>query len=154
MTTTVTCPQCLGTGAHHSQCCELCDGTGKVHIRLYRAPVTQLVSALETRLANQIRLAGLPEPQREYRFDPARRWRFDFAWPHLKLAAEVEGGIWLSHDDPQQRSSRHTTGSGFEADCDKYNAAVVQGWRVLRFTPSHVRSGDALVTLSRALCPE
>lgn len=28
-----------------------------------------------------LRAEGMPEPMREYRFAPPRRFRFDFAWP-------------------------------------------------------------------------
>src|SRR5678815_1231604 len=62
-----------------------------------------------------------PRPQREYRFHDARKWRFDFAWPEIKLAVEIEG------------QGRHQTFIGFRRDCDKYNEALALGWRVLRF---------------------
>src|SRR5260363_408002 len=52
---------------------------------------------------------SVPEPQREYRFDAMRRWKFDFAWPNWKIAVECEGGIWTQ--------GRHTRALGFEADC-------------------------------------
>lgn len=29
----------------------------------------------------------------EYRFHPTRKWRFDFAIPHIKVAIEIEGGL-------------------------------------------------------------
>jgi len=70
--------------------------------------------------------SDLPEPEREYRFHPTRRWRFDFAWPAEKVAVEIEGGIWTR--------GRHVRGSGFEKDCEKYNMAVAEGWRVFRLT--------------------
>jgi hypothetical protein len=61
-------------------------------------------------------------PEREHRFDTGgRRWRFDFAWPAVKLAVEIEG------------RGRHQSVVGYRADCEKYNAAVAQGWRVMRF---------------------
>ena len=66
------------------------------------------------------------EPECEYRFHPVRRWRFDFAWPTVQVAVEMEGGIWTR--------GRHTRGKGFEADCEKYNAATALGWRVFRCT--------------------
>jgi very-short-patch-repair endonuclease len=77
----------------------------------------------------------VPPFEREYRFHPTRRWRFDFAWPDHKIATEVEG---LS-----QGASRHTTFQGYAEDNVKYNAAALMGWRVLRFTQSQVRSGEA-----------
>ena len=68
-----------------------------------------------------------PEPEREYRFHPVRRWRFDFAWEASKVAVECEGGVWVR--------GRHVRGSGFRKDCEKYNAATALGWRVFRVTP-------------------
>lgn len=71
----------------------------------------------------------------EHRFYLPRRWRFDFANPRLKIAVEQEGGVWSF--------GRHTRGSGFVKDMEKYNMAVKLGWRVLRFTPQQIRSGEA-----------
>src|SRR5260363_41082 len=79
----------------------------------------------------------------EYRFAAMRRWKFDFAWPNWKIVVECEGGIWAQ--------GRHTRALGFEADCDKYNAATVQGWRVLRFTAGMVKSGAAVELLTQAI---
>ena len=52
----------------------------------------------------------------EYRFNPDRRWRFDFAWPDKKVAVEMEGGIWIK--------GRHNRGRGMINDMIKYNWAV------------------------------
>lgn len=101
-------------------------------------------SELEASLALQIRAIGLPEPKREFTFMPKRRFRFDFAWPEQKLAAECEGGIWTG--------GRHTRGRGFEDDCLKYSEAALLGWKVLRFTEDHIRSGVALAMIERGLC--
>lgn len=106
---------------------------------------------LEDALAFQIKAAGLPIPEREWRFHPTRRWRFDFAWPGDKLAVEVEGGIWLSL---KGKKGRHNTGKGIEEDMVKYNAAALLGWRVLRVSPGHVRSGEALQWIEGALREE
>jgi len=73
------------------------------------------------------RKLGLPAPEREYRFDPKRRWRFDFAWPSLRIAVEIEGGVWIR--------GRHVRPVGYLGDLEKYNRAVVLGWRVLRYAP-------------------
>lgn len=67
------------------------------------------------------------EPQAEYKFHPTRRWRFDFAYPDLMLAIEVEGGIWVG--------GRHIHPVGFEKDCEKYNEATKMGWKVFRIPP-------------------
>ncbi len=97
----------------------------------------------EARFALQIRVSGLPEPEREWRFHPIRRWRFDFAWPDLMLAVEIEGGIYVS--------GRHTRGAGFEEDCRKYAEAVCMGWRVLRLPAGWVETGEALRYLEYAI---
>jgi len=93
--------------------------------------------------ALQLRILNLPLFYTEYRFDNTRRWRFDFAWPEKLVSVEIEGGIY--------RGGRHTSIKGFTADCEKYNAAALQGWQVLRFTPQHVKSGYALKTIETAL---
>jgi very-short-patch-repair endonuclease len=107
--------------------------------KLYaRAP-----SRLEETLALHLRAAGLPEPEREYRFHAPRRWRFDFCWPDHRLAVEVEGGIWSG--------GRHVRGAGFEKDLEKYNRANLDGWCLLRFTGDMIKSGQALQTIEVAL---
>lgn len=81
----------------------------------------------------------LDKPQTEYRFHKTRQWRFDFAWPNYTVAVEVEGGQWVN--------GRHQRGKGFEDDCEKYNEAVLDGWRVLRFTGDMVKDGRALAVM-------
>ena len=94
----------------------------------------------EDTLAVMVAQAKLPQPEREYRFHDLRLWRFDFAWPDLKIAVEVEGGVFAK--------GRHTRGKGFSDDCVKYNAATLDGWRLLRFTTAQVDNGDAITSIS------
>lgn len=101
------------------------------------------MSAAEETLALHIRAAKLPEPVREFKFHPVRKWRFDFCWPDKMLAVEVEGGVWSN--------GRHTRGNGFTEDCAKYNQATLRGWRILRFTPDAIESGEALEMIEKAL---
>ena len=76
--------------------------------------------------------------QKEYRFHPVRRWRFDFVIlktaysdpKELKIAVEIEGGIFVQ--------GRHNRGLGMQGDCVKYNAAQVEGWKVLRYTTGQI----------------
>jgi very-short-patch-repair endonuclease len=78
--------------------------------------------------------------EREYRFHPDRRWRFDFAVPAIRLALEAEGGNWSA--------GRHVRGRGFASDCEKYAEAAILGWTVLRFTTEQIEDGyarDAIV---------
>lgn len=86
---------------------------------------------------------GLPAPMAEYRFHPERRWRFDYAWPAQRVALEVEGGVWTG--------GRHTRGAGFLGDMEKYNAAALLGWRVLRVTPSKLCSAKTIEMIHEAV---
>jgi metal-sulfur cluster biosynthetic enzyme len=67
-------------------------------------------------------------PEVEVKFDDVRMWRFDYAWPEYKVALEVEGGAFTR--------GRHTRGVGFVNDLTKYSEAAIQGWLVLRLTPT------------------
>jgi very-short-patch-repair endonuclease len=101
------------------------------------------MSQPEETFAYQVRLMNLPEPKREYRFYPARRWKSDFAWLYCKLLVEIEGGVWTQ--------GRHTRGKGYQSDIEKYNTAQLEGWTVLRFTPSMVDDGSAINQVKRFL---
>jgi hypothetical protein len=61
---TITCPQCSGHGTFEGGPCDLCAGGGKVTVRLHPVSLPRIrpiTHALENRLADQIRLAGLPD---------------------------------------------------------------------------------------------
>ena len=121
-------------------------------------------SKLEDQLAFQIRVAGLQYPETEYRFaayivgGPGRGlrvalsekglkdWRFDFAWPDLKIAVEVEGGGWTN--------GRHTRGNGFAEDLKKYDAAMLHGWTIYRCDADLIKSGKALKTIEKLISNE
>lgn len=90
-------------------------------------------SKLEETFAFQIRALGLPAPEREFRFHPKRRWLFDFSWPELMLAVEVEGGTGIN--------GRHVRPAGFREDCIKYASATLLGWRVIRGDSRMVTNG-------------
>mgnify|MGYP001577975726 FL=1 len=91
-------------------------------------------------LAMDLTAAGIPF-EREYRFAGPRKLRADF-YVRPDLLIEVEGGSWSG--------GRHVSGVGYRNDCEKYNAAVLLGWRVLRFTADMVRDG-CLETIEDAL---
>ena len=115
------------------------------------------MSHLENALLGQIKALKLQEPERGYRFAALhvgmgkglrdrllmaglQDWRFDFAWPDLKLAAECEGGAWAG--------GRHTRGSGFAGDLRKYDAAMRLGWTVYRCDGGLIQSGHAVQTIT------
>lgn len=88
---------------------------------------------------------NLPRPEPEYQFakDIGRRWRIDYAFLKERVALEIEGGIWVQ--------GRHTRGSGFAKDIDKYNTLAILGWRLLRVTPKQMKNGEVFLLLERAL---
>lgn len=102
-----------------------------------------------------VRQAGFGDPEPEFRFHPTRKWRFDWAWPAVKVALEREGGRWREVNTAagpvRLLVSRHTSEKGYDADCEKYNAAQIAGWVVIRATPRMVRDGRALAALLEAL---
>lgn len=73
-----------------------------------------------------------PKPEREYRFDAKRKWRFDLAWTDGWLYKN--GGVAVEVDGSVYAQGRHTRGAGYEQDCEKLNRATELGWRVFRFT--------------------
>lgn len=101
-------------------------------------------SHLEMLFEQHIRDAGLPAPETEYKFHPTRNWRADFAYPGLRLLVEVEGGEWAR--------GRHTRGSGFIRDAEKYAEAQIAGWRVLRIPGTWVHDGSGVHYLDRLIC--
>ena len=78
-------------------------------------------SVLESRMARLFRLHRLPRPKAEVVWGPNRRYRLDFAYPHLRLAIEVDG--WSAHFAPEQQ--RHDNRRG--------NALARAGWTVLHY---------------------
>ncbi len=68
----------------------------------------------------------IPEYVEELQFHHTRKFRFDWAIPSLKIAIEYEGLF--------SKKSGHTTVTGYTKDCEKYNLALIDGWKVLRYT--------------------
>lgn len=89
----------------------------------------------EEAFALHCRAEGLT-PEREYRFAPPRKWRFDFYFPDRKLAVEIEGGTGVY--------GRHQRPGGFEKDAEKYNTAAKMGITVIRYTTRMVMNGTAI----------
>ena len=97
--------------------------------------------ALELQFDDATARGELPQFVPEHMFHATRRWRFDFCWPSLMLACEVEGGIWTD--------SRHTRGKGFIEDCAKYGEAAILGWAVLRVPSQWAADGKAIALVKR-----
>lgn len=126
------CPVCGYTAKDAAL--HLDHGLCKGKIPKSRAKLPQPLSEPEERFAIAWRVLGGPVFEREYRFCE-RMWRFDFAWPAVKIAVEIEGGV---HDGA--RRGRHMRMGGFEKDCEKYNFAALDGkWRIIRLTQNMVQ---------------
>lgn len=97
---------------------------------------SQVRSQAEETLALHLRAAKLPAGSRQFEFAKSRgrNWRFDFCWPDRSLAVEIEG-------------AQHGIKRRFRGDLDKYLAAQLLGWTLLRFSPRQVESGLALDVL-------
>lgn len=117
-------------------------------------------SQAEEMLAKQIRFVKLPEPGREYRFaaeyvglgsgikdrllqEGLHDWRFDFAWPGLLFAVEVEGVT--------AQGGRHQRIGGFLGDIEKYHAALSLGWIVYRTTGALIKNGAAISLIEKKI---
>lgn len=78
-----------------------------------------------------------PEAQREYRFHPTRRWRFDWAFPLPGgaggVAIEVDGGQFAPGGGRHNRDS----------DRWKMSEAAARGWLVLRFSGQMLEADPA-----------
>ena len=83
-------------------------------------------SLLERQFADLWQMLGGPELEREFRFEPLRRWRADFAHLASRTLIEIEGGIYSG--------GRHVRGVAFTSDAIKYNAAEMAGFHVIRLT--------------------
>ena len=103
--------------------------------RSTRVKTQRAESIGESTLANQLRVLKISFEQ-EYKFHPKRKWRADFHIVGKMILVEVEGGVWSG--------GRHTRGKGYIGDMEKYNAAVVMGYQVLRFSTDQVKSGLAV----------
>ena len=81
----------------------------------------------------------------EHEFAIDRKFRFDFAWPDIKLAVEIDG-FGYGHQAQQQMAS----------DNEKANLAVELGWRVLRYNSRQLgsRAGvdEAVEQTTRVIC--
>jgi len=89
---------------------------------------------LEDNLFAELKLYGLPVPERQFYFHPTRKWRSDFAWPALKIIVEVQGGIFMPAG-----SGGHNRGAYMEKTYEKHNEATKLGWKCFMFGPSQCR---------------
>lgn len=95
-----------------------------------QAPTQPDTGALAARFENLWLLCGGPTLEREYRFHPVRKWRADYCHVATRILVELEGGLY--------GGGRHSRASGFLGDIEKYNAAAMLGYTVLRLGTGQV----------------
>ncbi len=61
----------------------------------------------------------------EYKYDSLRKFKFDYANLRLKIAIEMEGGIYTG--------TGHAKIGRYLKDMEKYNMASIKGWIILRY---------------------
>ena len=107
--------------------------------------------ALEARFDAVYEEFGLPLPEKHYRFNkPHSRHEFDRAWPSLKIAVEIEGGVFMVSKAGHQ-GGRHASGAGYTEDCLKYNMATALGWTIIRLTSPMVKKKETYVPLIKLI---
>ncbi|TMS48231.1 DUF559 domain-containing protein [Acinetobacter lwoffii] len=94
----------------------------------------------EAKLAGELKTLKI-EFEQEFEFHPKRKWRADFHLVGKKILVEVEGAIWSG--------GRHTRGKGYIGDMEKYNAATMMGFQVIRFSTDQVKSGLAIQQIEK-----
>lgn len=81
----------------------------------------------------------------EFVFDDGRKWRFDYAWPSELVAVEIDG-FGYGHQAQQNIAAGH----------EKQNAAIAQGWKVMRYCSRQLGSiagvEDAVDQVAQVLC--
>lgn len=95
----------------------------------------KIPNEFEAKLAGELKTLKI-EFEQEFEFHPKRKWRADFHLVGKKILVEVEGAIWSG--------GRHTRGKGYLGDMEKYNAATMMGFQVIRFSTDQVKSGHAI----------
>lgn len=102
---------------------------------------------LETYLAYAPGALGLTWTlEREYRFHPTRKWRFDWCWPEGRIAVEFDG---IMH-----RTVGHNSLAGILRDAEKINEAQRLGWRVFRANAKNVGDGTFVALIENVLVEE
>ena len=92
----------------------------------------------------QLDLVGINvEP--EFFFALPRKYRADWRVKDTRILIEYEGGLF------KKRASGHLSISGVIDDIERINLATLLGWIVIRITPKHVVSGQALLWVEEAL---
>jgi len=96
-------------------------------------------SEIENMLSWMLQASNIDGWVREYKFNPDKPWRFNFCWEKEKFAVEIYKG------------GNHVRSGGITRECEKYNDAVLLGWRILLVTKSQVKSEQVLEWIREAI---
>lgn len=95
-------------------------------------------------LVIQLETAGIRTVP-EFHFTKPRKFRSDWKVEGLPVLIEYDGGIFMAG------KAGHSSVKGILRDIEKLNMAAIAGYIVIRVTPKHVVSGEALLWIERAV---
>ena len=135
--------------------------TSKEAPRQKRTATIKLRQSPADRLIRLLGDDGLTPFETEYPFAKSlgRRWRFDLAWPDIRVAVEIEGGIFgkggAEGNKPcdlcgQTQRGAHGSTTGILRDIEKYNAGVMMGWRIYR-VPTNAINHETVQQIRRLI---
>lgn len=91
-------------------------------------------------------LGGFGRVEREFRFHPTRRWRFDWYLPE-----QGEHGIAFEYDGLMSGHASHASIGGILRDSEKINESLAMGIPVYRVNAKFIQDGRAFSLAERVL---
>ena len=85
----------------------------------------------EATFALALKASGPNKFEEQYRFDPDRKWKFDFCHKESLTAIEIDGGEFMR--------GAHNRGAQMARDYEKRNQAILSGWTVFQLTGQMVQ---------------
>ena len=92
---------------------------------------------LQETLLQQIKDAGLPQPEIGFGFSDC--WRYDLSWPSRMIGIDLKPMHLLFCNHPRT--------VGYINHIDKMNHAQLNGWLYLQFSEWHITSNKAIAQL-------
>jgi len=108
---------------------------------------TEIKETYKDRLEGLLKREDSEVLLKEYKFMYSRGWKFDYAFPQLKIAIEYDGIVYK----PSQQRGGHQTPKGIINDQEKRNEAQVRGWIVLLANQTSIDNRTFIDQLERAI---